>query len=83
MHIIIKDPLTGETLAILCVERSVHSCQILHCDIDRIPEITGVALGMKVNEVRIIVPLEAVAEMQDMGYKQSTTTVVMTRSNGK
>jgi len=83
MHIIIKDPETGETLAILCIERSIHSCQIIHADMDHMTEILGVALGMKVNEVRIIVPQQVVAEMIELGWEVATESVAMVKRNGK
>jgi len=83
MHIIVKDPATGEILAILCIERTINSCQILHCDIDHILEIVGIAQGMKVNEIRLIAPLEIVAELEEMGWRQSSTATVMIKSNAK
>lgn len=80
MHIIVKDPLTGEILAVLCVEREAHSCQVLFADIDHMSTVSAIALGMKVNEIRIIVPHVAVAELEDMGWHTDKEKVVMVKS---
>lgn len=83
MHVIVKDPETGETIAILCVERTIHSSQILSCNIDHMNEIEGIAFGMKVKELTLIVPQEGVAELLDMGWKESTSLKVMVKTHGK
>jgi hypothetical protein len=83
MHIIIKDPETGEVLAILCIERSIHACQILHCDIDHLTEIVNIAFGMKVKKVTLVAPLGVVDEMKSLGWVESEGMVVMEHRNGK
>lgn len=83
MHITLEDPTTKEVLAVLCVDRKARTCTILQCDIDHINEVTSIALGMKIAGVRMIVPLEIVGELEDLGWKKLETSVAMEKTNGK
>jgi hypothetical protein len=78
MHIIIKDPVSGEE-STMCVERKSQTCFILASEIENLNALVGIARAQKVNEVRLVVPSAAVEELLSLGWKVSATEVLLVK----
>jgi hypothetical protein len=79
MHIILKNQVTKEVEGILCVEREAHTAIVLHSDIDRLDDLVAIARGMKVPNVRLIVPKAAVEQLEAYGWKPVADLVVLSK----
>lgn len=76
MHIVLKDPRTGEETAIACVERKAQAGIILYADADKLGTITAMVKALKVPDVLIVVPASRVDELLDLGWERSDQVVL-------
>lgn len=86
MHIILKDPVTGEEEGLLCVERKAQTCFILFADIDRLETLVNIAKSQKVPAIMLVVPDASVEELESLGWHKAEGQVLLTKGlngNGK
>lgn len=82
MHVILKDPTTGQQEGLVCIERSTHTCFVLSADIERLNDLVKIAQAQKVPEVFLVVPEAAVQELEDLGWKRADKALLVMRPNG-
>lgn len=77
MHLTITDPITGETLGTLCIDRGAGTCYILEADIEVLNALVATAIAAHAPEVRLVVPIDAVAELEAIGWKRAKDLAVL------
>jgi hypothetical protein len=79
MHVIIKDPATGDVLGTLCVDRASGSCIVLDAELETLGDLAEIARSLKVPSITLVVPKEAISELEAVGWKRDKERVVLTR----
>ena len=79
MHLILKNPSTGQIEGMLCIERSVRTCYILTAEIGQLDSLVRIAQAQKAPEVRLVIPRDAMSELLPLGWNEAVDLVVMTK----
>jgi len=80
VHIILKNPATGEQEGLLCVERATQTCFVLFADIDRLETLVNIAKSQKVPQVMLVVPPGAVEELESLGWHRVENQVLLVKA---
>jgi hypothetical protein len=79
MHVILRGQVTKDIEGVLCIERDSHTAIILHADIDRLDDLVAIARGLKVPKVLLMIPPNAVEQLEAYGWKVLSDLVVMSK----
>jgi ABC-type branched-subunit amino acid transport system substrate-binding protein len=84
MHIVLKDPETGQEQGILCLERKAQTAIVIYSDADKLELLVQIAKAQKVPQIFLIVPSDRADELIDQGWHVAEEHMLMVRpGNGR